>query len=95
MNVAEIVEDAHFKARNMVVGVDHPGGTVAKIAGVPIKMTGTPGEVHTRSPLLGEHTSDELLSAGIDERAIRSMLERGIARSETMLDTGQGSDDRV
>lgn len=57
----DIFADPHFKQRKMLVEVDHPGSpTPVSIAGVPIKMSETPGAIWRRAPLLGEHT-DELL----------------------------------
>lgn len=82
MNVSDIVSDPHFKARDMIVEVDHPGGDRARIAGTPVKMTVTPGAIVSRSPFLGEHTVDELRAAGISEQQIRSMLDRRTARTE-------------
>lgn len=61
MGIDEIMEDPHFKARNMIVEVEQPGSAAPlQIAGVPIKMTATPGGVHTRGPYLGEHNKDYL-----------------------------------
>ena len=39
-------------------------GDALTIAGVPIKMSETPGSVRTRAPMLGEHTRDVLVSLG-------------------------------
>jgi len=85
MNVLEIVSDPHFKARDMIVEVEHPGGKPARIAGIPVKMTLTPGAVHTRSPFLGEHTAEVLRSAGMDEQSIRSVLDRNVACMENEI----------
>jgi crotonobetainyl-CoA:carnitine CoA-transferase CaiB-like acyl-CoA transferase len=82
MNVLDILADPHFKVRDMIVEVEHPGGKPARIAGIPVKMTLTPGAVVTRSPFLGEHTADELRSAGMDEQRIRSVLDRKVAYME-------------
>src|SRR5690606_25679364 len=51
--VAEISRDPHFAAREMLVDLEHPGaaGKMA-IAGVPVKMTETPGGIRRRAPLL-------------------------------------------
>src|SRR6202035_2708353 len=43
-------------AREMLVPVEQPGDEPIQVVGVPIKMTGTPGGVHRRAPLLGEDT---------------------------------------
>ena len=73
-DIAEIEADPHFAAREMIVEVEQPGSTPIRIAGVPIKMTETPGRVRHRAPLLGEHTEQELRHAGLSEAAIAEIL---------------------
>ncbi len=64
-NVRDIVADPHFKAREMLPWVPHPGlDHEVQIAGVAVKMTETPGKVRHRAPLLGEHTDEYLESIG-------------------------------
>ena len=63
-SVDEIYADPHAAARQMLVEVDQPGSaTPVTVAGLPIKLTRTPGAVRHRAPLLGEH-SHELLPEG-------------------------------
>lgn len=57
---ADIAEDPHVAARDMIVEVEHPGGDHIGIVGSPIKLTGTPAESFARAPLLGEHTQEVL-----------------------------------
>ena len=65
-NVRDIVADPHFKARDMLPWVSHPGlDHEVQIAGVAVKMTETPGRVRHRAPLLGEHTEKYLASLGL------------------------------
>jgi crotonobetainyl-CoA:carnitine CoA-transferase CaiB-like acyl-CoA transferase len=65
-NVRDIVADPHFKAREMLPWVPHPGlDHEVQIAGVAIKMSETPGKVRHRAPLLGEHTDKYLTSLGL------------------------------
>jgi crotonobetainyl-CoA:carnitine CoA-transferase CaiB-like acyl-CoA transferase len=60
----DIENDPHFRTR-MLAEVEHPGlDRPVHIAGVPIRMTETPGGVHRRAPLAGENTDDILLGAG-------------------------------
>ena len=60
--------DPHFKAREMLPWVPHPGlDHEVQIAGVAVKMTETPGKVRHRAPLLGEHTDDYLKTIGLGE----------------------------
>jgi crotonobetainyl-CoA:carnitine CoA-transferase CaiB-like acyl-CoA transferase len=64
-NVRDIVADPHFKAREMLPWVPHPGlDHEVQIAGVAVKMTETPGRVRHRAPLLGEHTDQYLQGIG-------------------------------
>ena len=79
MNIADISSDPHFAARNMIVSVEQPGDEPIQIAGVPIKMTATPGGVHRRAPLLGENTRERLRQAGLSETEIADLLEKRAA----------------
>jgi crotonobetainyl-CoA:carnitine CoA-transferase CaiB-like acyl-CoA transferase len=55
-SVDEIFADPQAHAREMLAEVQQPGSaTPVVIAGVPIKLTRTPGGVRRRAPLLGEH----------------------------------------
>ena len=75
MNIADIERDPHFAAREMIVEVEQPGSAPIRIAGVPIKMTRTPGGVRRRGPLLGEDTRAQLKQAGLSEREILTLIE--------------------
>jgi crotonobetainyl-CoA:carnitine CoA-transferase CaiB-like acyl-CoA transferase len=64
-DVSEIFEDPHFRARDMLVEVEQPGSAApVTIAGVPVKLSRTPGGVRRRAPLLGEDTDAILASLG-------------------------------
>jgi crotonobetainyl-CoA:carnitine CoA-transferase CaiB-like acyl-CoA transferase len=79
-HVGEIVADPHFRARDMIVQVEHPGfeGTV-EIAGIPLKMTETPGKIQHRAPLAGEHTDEILREIGVPpERIARMRSEQAV-----------------
>lgn len=79
MNMADIDADPHFAVRDMIVEVEQPGATPIRIAGVPIKMTETPGGVHRRSPLLGEDTRAQLRRAGLSDDEIQGLIDRRAA----------------
>jgi len=63
----------------MIVDVEQPGAGSIRIAGVPIKMTATPGGVRRRSPLLGEDTRRQLARAGLSEAEIQELADRRAA----------------
>ena len=78
-NVAEIIADPHFVAREMTVEVPHPGlPNPVRIAGIPVKMTETPGRVARRAPIAGEHTDDILHEIGCADSDIRTLREQQI-----------------
>ena len=58
--VDKIINDPHIQAREMMVELEHPVAGHLKMAGVPVKMSATPGTVETPAPLLGQHTAEIL-----------------------------------
>lgn len=77
----EIYADPHYAIREMIVEVEQPNSSIpARIAGIPIKMSLTPGEVLLRAPRLGEHTRETLCTLGLDENTITGLYRDGIVR---------------
>jgi crotonobetainyl-CoA:carnitine CoA-transferase CaiB-like acyl-CoA transferase len=61
-NAADLVDDPHVRAREMLVAIEHPGsGRPVITPNTPMRFTATPGGVYRRAPKLGEHT-DEILA---------------------------------
>jgi CoA:oxalate CoA-transferase len=54
--VDKVVQDPQVQARDMVVTVPDPEAGAVSMAGVPIKLSATPGGVQGPAPRLGEHT---------------------------------------
>ena len=61
LSMKELAEDKSLRETGTVVEVDHPKRGKYLTVGNPIKMSASPTEV-TRSPLLGEHTDEILMS---------------------------------
>jgi len=59
-NIEQIAEDPHIKCRHMLVELEQPGVGKMKIAGSPLRLSETPGEVYAPAPRLGEHTEEIL-----------------------------------
>ncbi|HKR90273.1 MAG TPA: CoA transferase [Phenylobacterium sp.] len=79
--IADIVADPHFAAREMLAPIQVPGiPEELYIAGVPIKMSETPGGVHARGPRQGEHTDEVLAAAGFTEGQIAALRRKGAIR---------------
>ncbi|MDQ6673231.1 MAG: CoA transferase [Chloroflexota bacterium] len=77
-NVAEILEDPHVKAREMVVEVDHPVIGRMKTLGVPIKLSETPGAVTRAAPTLGQHSDEILCEIGYSSAQIADFRAAGV-----------------
>ncbi|BCH23626.1 CaiB/BaiF CoA transferase family protein [Mesorhizobium sp. L-8-3] len=54
--IAEVVEDPHITARDMIVKVP-VAGKLVRMFGLPIKLSGTPGNACAKAPGPGEHNT--------------------------------------
>jgi CoA:oxalate CoA-transferase len=78
-NIKEICEDPVIRHRNMLVTVDQPGVGPIRIAGSPIRLSETPGEVRGPAPLLGEHSAEVLREVlGYTAERIEAMKAEGV-----------------
>ena len=50
----------------------------APIAKVPVWLSGTPGSIRRRPPMLGEHTDQILAKLGYDKKAIAGLRKKGV-----------------
>ena len=75
--IAEVVEDPHIAARNMIVNVP-VGGKLIGMFGLPIKLSGREEEPNQKAPAPGEHNAlvfEQL--AGIDASALDKLKNAG------------------
>jgi crotonobetainyl-CoA:carnitine CoA-transferase CaiB-like acyl-CoA transferase len=80
-DVSDIVADPHFKVREMIVPLEQPGSpTKVAVAGVPIRLSETPGGVHRRAPLLGEDTDAVLEKLGLKDAEIARLRETKVVK---------------
>jgi crotonobetainyl-CoA:carnitine CoA-transferase CaiB-like acyl-CoA transferase len=79
----ELVESPHVAERRMVVEVVHPQAGGARVAGIPIRLSHTPGRVARPAPLPGEHTVEVLREAGFTDGEVADLLRRGVVRAWT------------
>ena len=59
--MADVFADPHLREREFITTIEHPEAGAFEFPGLPIRMHGTPGALR-RAPLLGEHTSEVLIS---------------------------------
>lgn len=76
-NMAQVYEDPHVRAREMLVELDHPVAGTIKNIGVPVKLSRSPGRLRRPAPLLGEHTEEVLRWLGLDQAHIVKLRAAG------------------
>lgn len=75
----EMLEDAHFKAREAIVRVAHPVFGDLAMQNVAPRLSQTPGRVVSAGPELGEHNAEVLKGLlKLDDARIADLAERGV-----------------
>ena len=78
-NVAQIVEDPHYKAREDIIEINDPELGRTKMLGIVPKFSHTPGSVSHAGPRLGEHNSEVYNSwLGYDQDRLRHLAEKKV-----------------
>jgi len=77
LSVSEVSSDPQVLFRGMISEVKDTSGQVVTQAGVPFKLSETPGTIRTGAPLLGEHTDEILESLGYDKETIEMLKKEG------------------
>jgi len=77
-DTAEVLEDPHLIARDMIVDVEYPKYGTYKTVGCPIKLSASPADI-TRPPELGEHSEEVLRElCGVTARDYARLKEDGV-----------------
>ena len=76
-SVEDMMEDAHFKYRELFEAVEINGESL-KIPALMPKLQGTPGGTDWAGPAVGSHTDEVLLSLGLDSAHIAKLKSAGI-----------------
>lgn len=79
-SVADMVNDPHFNARDMLLSTELPDGQVVKMPGIVPKLSETPGQVKWRGPELGEHTESVLKQYGYQAEEIENLRVSGVVQ---------------
>lgn len=77
-SIADIVDDAHYQARQMIQQFKLKDGQTLKLPGIVPKLSETPGETEWLGPELGEHTAEVLSALGIDSEQQKVLKRQGI-----------------
>lgn len=76
--VKDIVEDPHYRAREMLLRQRTSDGDEIEVPGVVPKLMGTPGTVRRAAPRLGEDTDAVLAGLGLSAQQIAALRERKV-----------------
>jgi formyl-CoA transferase len=74
----DIVEDPHYRARDMILRQATRDGDEVEVPGIVPKLLGTPGAVRTNAPHLGDDTDAVLAEAGYSAAEIAALRSRGV-----------------
>jgi formyl-CoA transferase len=77
-DIADIVRDAHYAAREMIGSHRLKDGKSLKLPGIVPKLSATPGVTKWVGPALGEHTAEVLSALGYGVEQQRELKRRGV-----------------
>jgi formyl-CoA transferase len=77
-DAADIANDPHYQARDMILNATLPDGSVVQVPGIVPKLSKTPGQITRAAPTLGQHTTEILESLGISTSQQADWKARGL-----------------
>lgn len=77
-DAADIANDPHYQAREMILDATLADGSVVQVPGIVPKLSKTPGQITRAAPSLGQHTTEILESLGISASQQADWKSRGV-----------------
>jgi formyl-CoA transferase len=74
----DIVEDPHYRARDMILEQETRDGYTVQVPGIVPKLMGTPGAVRSSAPKLGDDTDAVLGEIGFSREDIAALRGRKV-----------------
>jgi len=74
----DVFNEPQVKEVKMVEEIDHPVAKKIKVIGIPWKLKGTPAQIKSAPPLLGQHTDEILLDIGYSNEDIEAFRKSKI-----------------
>ncbi|MDR2005763.1 MAG: CoA transferase [Acidaminococcales bacterium] len=76
--VDKVANDPQVLAREMIVEITHPVAGKTKLAGVPVKLSKSPGQIVKAAPVLGADTESVLREIGYNAQEIKELADQGV-----------------
>lgn len=76
-DAADIANDPHYQAREMLLSAQLPDGTPVTLPGIVPKLMSTPGSIRYPAPTLGQHTEEVLSELGMSAERQQVLKARG------------------
>jgi len=77
-DAADIANDPHYQARDMLLNATLADGSVVQVPGIVPKLSHTPGQITRAAPSLGQHTAEVLESLGVSASQQADWKARGV-----------------
>ena len=75
----QVLDDPHIQQLGLFEEIDYPSACEpVLVAGVPVKLSATPGKIRQRAPMLAEHTNEILSELGYEDMQIAALKKRQI-----------------
>ncbi|NVM31317.1 MAG: CoA transferase [Candidatus Helarchaeota archaeon] len=75
--VDEVENDPHVQARNLIIDVEIPNGTIKQI-GFPIKLSETPATLKFCAPAIGQHNEEILGTLGYSPEEVKALRKKKV-----------------
>jgi len=77
--IDKVFNAPQVRHREMLAEVDHPTAGTVRMAGIPVKFSGTPASIRLPPPLLGQHTEEVLTSwLGMEVAEINELKRKNV-----------------
>ncbi|HTN66951.1 MAG TPA: CoA transferase, partial [Burkholderiaceae bacterium] len=77
-SAADILNDPHYQARDMIREIETRDGTRLKVPGIVPKLSETPGQIREPAPDLGQHTDTVLRDLGLSDADVAELRRQQI-----------------
>jgi crotonobetainyl-CoA:carnitine CoA-transferase CaiB-like acyl-CoA transferase len=76
--MADLLDSPHLNARGFFAEITHPAAGTAKYPGAPYKLMGTPWEIRSPAPTLGQHNEAVLGGLGLGAAEVDALRASGV-----------------